>query len=177
MTRTVSVSVAAAIAEPITAPGYLLEIEFNPPVLLCSRGDVTVNGNDWQGWSFTVSGIGIDATSAKQTGTLTVSNRDFALSTLMLEQGVADRAISIWAFYGDAPADDDPVLIFSGVGAQGDIDTNSASVKIALRQEHDNVQFAPAHYITVEQGFSMLPPAGTIIQIGRTSYILEPDSF
>lgn len=177
MSRTLSTGMGSAVDATITTPGYLLEIEFSTPTRLCTRGDLTVLGNDWTGWGFSLSGFGIDATSAKQTGTISISNRDNDISTLILEEGISDRAVRIWKFYTDAPSDDDPVLIFDGVGAQSDIDTASGQIKITLRQARDAVQFAPAHYITAEQGFSMLPPAGTIITVGSTSFILEPESF
>lgn len=167
----------AAIAGPITEPGYLLEILWSTPVRLCTRGTLAVMGSTWTGWGFVVSGIGVDATSAKQGGSLTLSNRGYDISTLIFEEGIADIPVRIWTFYTDEPADADPVMLFDGVGAQADIDSQNNSVKVTLRQARDAVEYCPAHYITVEQGFSMLPPAGTIINVGLTSFVLEPDSF
>jgi hypothetical protein len=177
MTRTLSVSVSAQIGQPITAPGYLLEMLFSSPVRLCSRGDVTVLGNDWLAWGFAVTGIGVDATSASQGGALSIDNTELDISTLILEEGIADRSIRIYTFYGDDPQDDDPVLLFDGVGGDVEIDTNVTAIKVSLRQAKDGVQYAPAKYITVEQGFSMLPPPGTVIVFGGQSYVLQPESF
>lgn len=177
MPRTVSVSIDAAISQPITAPGYLLEMSFSSVIRLCSRGDLTVLGNDWLGWNFSVSGIGVDGTSGTQNGSLSISNTELDISTLILEEGIADRVIRVYKFYGDAPADNDPILLFEGVGGNTEIDTAASFVKVSLRQAKDSVQFAPSKYITVEQGFSMLPPPGTIIDFGGQSYILQPESF
>jgi hypothetical protein len=136
-----------------------------------------VLGNDWLGWSFTVAGIGVDGTSAVQNGSLSINNTELNISTLILEDGIADRRIRIHSFYGDDPDDADPVLLFDGVGGNVEIDTAAAALKVSLRQAKDSVQFAPSKYITVEQGFSMLPAPGTIIDFGGQSYILQPESF
>lgn len=177
MARTISATVEVAVNQPITAPGYLVEIEFSTPLRLSSRGNLNVLGNDWQRWGVGVTGIGVDSTSSMQSGSLNIANTDLIISTLVLEEGIADRPIHIFKFYGETPEDEDVILLFDGVGGETSIDTSSPLIKVSLRQARDGVQFAPAKYITVDQGFSMLPPAGTVIEFGGQTYILQPESF
>lgn len=177
MTRIVSAAVATAIAQPVTGPGYLVEIGFSTWVRLSSRGSLDVLGNHWSAWGLGITGIGVDATSAIQSGTLNIANTDLTMSTLILTEGISDKAINIYKFYGEHPADADVTMLFSGVGGEATIDTNSGMVSLKLRQARDSVQFAPAKYITVDQGFSMLPPAGTVIEFGGQTYVLRPEAY
>jgi hypothetical protein len=174
--RTISDHLETLVGAATTGPGYLVEIGFSTVLRLSTRGDINVLGNDWIGWKLSISGLSMDASNPLQQGTMTLSNAELVISTLVLEEGIADRSIRIYKFYGEEPEEDDPVVVFDGVGGRADIDTASAEVKVTLRQQRDQVQFAPSIYITVEQGFSMLPPAGTIIQFNGQSYILEPEA-
>lgn len=174
--RELSTGMAAAIAAPVTQPGYLIELLYSTPVRLCSRGDLTVLGNDWADYPFSLSGIDVDAVTPTQQGRISFGNADLMVSTLVLgPEGISDITINIWKFYGDAPDDADPLLIFSGVGGEATIDTANFKVDVSLRQAADRVQFAPNDYITVEAGFSLLPPAGKVLTFGKTEYTLQPE--
>ena len=165
--RTLSTATAAAVLGPITLPGYFVEILFTLPVRLCSRGSIvapiTWSGAAWTAWDIKLGGLIAYASQSVTSGSITLGNTDFSLSAIILNEGVADRVINIWKFYGDAPGATDPVQIFAGVGADVSSEPKRNAVTITLQQAGGKTSFIPRRYITNEQGFSVIPPEGKVI--------------
>jgi hypothetical protein len=107
----------------------------------------------------------------KQTGSLDLINTDLAYSALVLNEGVADRGVRIWKFYGDNPATLDPVSVFDGVADEADIGPDA--VHITLVGQNNKTLYAPRRFIGPGTGFNHLCPAGTKITWGGQTYILE----
>lgn len=175
MSRAISPGMTAEVARLITLPGLLVEIAFQPVLRLSSRGAVTWSGRSWIPWHIKSSGLGIDGSVSSQQGTLTLGNTDLEIGVLVLEQGVADRAIKVWTFYGDAPGADDPVQAFGGVGDSASIDPSNGTCQIALRPAQGVTLYSPRKFMTKEQGWNFLPASGSAITWGRVTITLKAE--
>lgn len=159
----------------ITEPGFLVEIDFDPPVCLSSRDTVSWNGAEWAPWHIRLAGLAFDGTASSQNGSLTLGNTDLSLSSAILLNGVSGRQIRIWAFYGADPDDADPVLIFSGIGDSAAIDPDSGMATITLQQEGGLTLYCPRTYINRASGHNYVPPVGTKITWGNEIFELKAE--
>lgn len=173
MSRALDSTLLDALAAPATRPGYFIEYLFSTPVRHCTRGTIEWNGNEWVAWDVRVSGIDVNGAQASQRGTLSIRDPDFAFSTLVLDEGISERPINIWKFYGDLPELGDAVQIFSGVGDSASIDAANARTELALAFAGGRTLSSPRRYITRDQGFSQLPAPGTIINWGGENFALR----
>jgi hypothetical protein len=156
-----------------TTPAFLVEMDFSTTLRLSSRGDQAWNGYTWTGGRlFSVSGLKWDG-KGQQSGALAIINSDLAYSALILNEGVADRRIRIWKFYGDNPAASDPVEVFYGVGDESDL-SDPDMVRISLVGDNTGTINAPVRFIGPGTGFNHITPAGTRITWGGQTYTLEP---
>lgn len=168
--RTLAAAVSVEHGKPITAPGYFVSVAFAATYRASTRGTITWDSQTWLGASCSVSGLALDGGPA-QDGALTFGDTDGVIAALALDEGVADRAVEVWAFHGSAPAAGDPVRIFSGVADGYRIDTERAIVTIGLKQAQ--VLFAPRLYISQASGFNWLPAAGTKLVWNGETYELK----
>src|SRR5574343_79503 len=123
MSRTLTAALTTEIGRDVTSPGYLVELGFATPVRLSSRGTMTWYGNTWTTWDVRVRGLAVESNGSTASGSLTLWNGDYTISALVLGEGVANRAVSIWKFYGDsALTTSDPVSVFVGVADDATID-------------------------------------------------------
>lgn len=173
MKKTISTALATEIAKPVTSPGYLVEINFSTPFRISSRGDINWDGKVWITWGFDVQNLDTDAARSSLQGSLNLLNTDLSLSTLVLNEGIADRSIKIWQFYGETPGLFDPQPYFFGAGDEAAIDPTSGRCTITLMQSGGVTLYAPRSYITREAGFNFLPAVGTIIHWGGEQFRLE----
>ena len=176
MTRTISGPLTTAIGLDVVSPGYLIEILFGTPLRLSTRGTLSWNSLTWTTWDARVQGLGIEAGRSSGTGSLVLGNADYSISALVLGEGVANRAVHVWKFYGESPALADPVHVFSGIADDAQIDPTRGIVTIDLVQANARALFAPRFYVTPEMGFSHLPPVGTVINWNDERYVLEAES-
>jgi hypothetical protein len=169
--RTLSAPTESATELTITRPGWLVEIGFNTPLRLSSRDDQTWNSQTWIGGRIKrLSGLSSDG-SGIQRGTLELINTDLVYSALVLGEGIADKTVKIWKFYGDNPAAGDPVAVFDG--AADDADIGPDAVRITLTGENVRTLYSPRRFIGAGTGFNHLRPVGTKINWGGQVYILE----
>lgn len=168
--RTLSTPTQTEVDKTSTSPGYLVEIGFSTTVRISSRADVSWNGSTWLASDVQIEGIGSDG-QGSQTGSLTLGNTDNVFGALVLNEGVAGRAIKIWAFYEGAIAAADPVQVFSGWGDEAEI--GLTEVRISLVSESLQSLISPRRFINKASGFNHLPSAGTIINWGGQAYKLE----
>lgn len=176
MTRTISAALTTAIGLDVVAPGYLVEIQFATPLRLSSRGTLSWSGNTWTAWDVRVQGLAADAGGSSASGSLLLGDADYTIAALALSEGVANRPVNVWKFYGDtAPATGDPVQVFAGVGDGVDLEPNRGMVTIRLVQTNARALFAPRFYITPEAGFTYLPAPGTVIDWDGERYVLESE--
>ena len=175
MTRTLSAPTTTAVGLDVVSPGYLVEINFATPLRLSTRGTLTWNSLTWTTWDFDVRGLAADSSGSTQGGSLTLWNGDYTISALVLGEGVANRAVNVYQFYGESPALADPVHIFAGVVDDAQLEPTNATVTLRLVQTNARALFAPRHYITPDSGFSYLPAAGTVISWDGQQYHLAEE--
>lgn len=168
---TLTSAAQAALTERVTCPIYLVEIDFDPTSRLSTHGDVSWNGEAWSGaQSLKVSGLTADGSGSGR-ATVLIGNADLAMGALVLNQGAADKAITIWGGDADALAAADPVLLFSGVIASAEV--SEAAVTFQCAAAGTRTQMSPRRYIGPSAGFNSLIPAGTKIRFGTSVYTLE----
>jgi hypothetical protein len=174
--RDLSAGYLTEAAKTVTLPGLLVEIEFaspTAPLRVSSRGDVTWDGKIFVEWGFRSDGLETDGAQATVSGQLVFDDPTLALTTLVLQNAIADRPIRVWPFYGAAPGLFDPLYLFEGVGDDAAIDPTTGRVTISIMQGGGSTLFAPRTYITRENGFNWITPRGTIIPWAGEVYILE----
>jgi len=169
--RTLSAALLAALASTVTKPGFLVKIGFATPIYLSSRGAVTYDGHTYTAADIELTGLGADP-KGDQRGTLRIGNTDLAIGVIILNEQNADWDITVYVFDAAATATADIVEIFNGTGNGAALDERWASID--LTSGSTSTQFLPAEYITAEQGFSFLPPAGMRIATPAGIYTLEP---
>lgn len=174
--RTLASTLLDALGQPVTQPGYLIEILFATPFRVSSRGSISWGGNSWGAFDVRVQGLGIDGSTSSQTGSLTFGNDDHLMSALVLNEGVAGRPITVWMFSGEEPEDADPVVLFSGIGDDVAGNPTQGQLTINLAQQAAQTLFCPRRRITADQGFNFLPPAGTLIVWNMETFELKSDS-
>lgn len=163
MSRSLTAAVQTELANAATTPAYFVEILFSTPLRLSSRETLTWSGNSWLAWDVRVAGLNADAASSTVDGRLTLGDADNTLAALVLGEGIADRVINVWKFYGSVPAAADPVQVFAGVGDEADINPDDGQVTIGLVQRGGTTLYSPRRYITRAEGFNFLPATGSLL--------------
>lgn len=82
---------ATEVTKPVTRPLWLVEIHYDPIIRLSSRGDVTLDGETFQG-----ANIDVDLRSRR----LIIFNEDLQWSSAFLA-GTAGIQVNIWKSYVD----------------------------------------------------------------------------
>lgn len=162
--RTLTTATQTATEQTITAPAFLVEIVWGTIIRLSSRADQSWGGNSWTGGRLGRVQVG-------EAGSIELINSDLAYSALVLNEGAADIGCRIWKFYGDNPAEDDPVLVFDGVTDGADIGPDR--VRLTLARQSARTLFSPRRFIGPMTGFNHLRPAGSKATWGGQTYILE----
>jgi len=142
---------ASLLSSPVTLPGYLIEVDFDPPRYWSTRGPQLWGGKTWvsHAWQFSVD-------------KLTLPGGDPNMTALILAQGVVGRQVRVWVFYGSFVDDTNTELLFDGVcdGAPNLVDP----IDLKLFDQAIPVLFAPRQRIRPELGFSVLPQKGVKVQ-------------
>lgn len=174
MTRTLSTPTSDAAIALVTQPGVLVEIGFDTPLRLSSRGTVAALGNTWTAWQVQVGGISFDPAKPATGGTLVLGDHDQSISALVLGEGVAGVDVRVWRYFASAIDDPDPVMVFAGIA--GSASGGAArSVQISLLAREASVLFSPRRYMNAATGFSALPAAGKKLTFNGQLYTLQPE--
>lgn len=174
--RTLTTAMQDGVDAAVTLPGFFIEILFSSPLRVSTRGEMDWNGSTWVELGAQVTGLSEDGTQSSQSASASFEDDDQTMSALVLGEGVAGRSVRIWKFYGDSPDAADPVQRFDGVCDTASGDPESGRVSISFVQPADKVLYSPRRRVTREQGFSVLPPKGTLIRWGGQQFKLEGDS-
>jgi hypothetical protein len=173
VTRTVTAALTTEVGKDVTSPGYFVEVGFATPLRLSSRGTMSWSGNTWTTWDVRVRGLSTESGGSTAGGSIVLANGDYTISALVLNEGVANRAVKVWQYYGDsALTASDPVQVFVGVADDATIDPTSGTVTLQLVQTNAAALFAPRFYVTPETGFSFLPAPGTVVDWDGERYVL-----
>lgn len=159
-------SFSTGAALPITKPGYLVELGFNPVLRFSTRGDQTFGGQLYVGSMIAQYDVG-----SKR---LTLLNPDNAISAIVLAEGVADRYARVWQFYGDAANTNATMVVFDGF-IDGAPVISAAKVTLSLYNESAGALFSPRFRINYQNGFRVLPVPGLKLEWNDATFILEPE--
>ena len=162
LTTTTKTATQAAI----TTPAYFVQIDWPVIIRLSSRGNQVWNGHTWTGGR-----LGATHVSANG-GSIELINTDLAYSAMVLNDGAADIACKIFAFYLDNPGVNDVSIVFDGA-IDGAPSINKDKVTITLVETNRKTLYSPRRFIGQSSGFNHLSPNGKRINWGGQTYILE----
>lgn len=165
--RTLSSTLITELGLTVTRPGYLVSVGFSTPQYYSTLGDVTWGGHTWTGTSLNVSGLKRSVGVAR-TASLAFADSDLSIGAIVLNEGIADREIRIYAVY--AGAADDAVLELIAAGDACEITPKGVTLNVVGFSTH-RVQM-PRRYISADTGFNVLQPWGTPISINGQPYYL-----
>lgn len=160
--RTLSAGLLVELGLIVTRPGYLVQIDFSTPLYLSSLGDISWDGHTWAAADVKVAGL-----KSGQGGTISFGNALLDYGALVLNEGVADRGIKIYAVWAGVV---EPVCEFDGVGDSSEVGDR---VSISLSEQGSRSLYSPRRFINASTGFNTLLPAGTRLTLGQQTYILE----
>jgi hypothetical protein len=166
--KSLSSALAAALAAPVQRPALLVEIAFSGMVRWTSADTLTWNGYTWSPRNIRLDGL--QTGPLQVSGTLVIGNADDEIGTLVLSQGVQDRAVRIWAYDAAATSAGDVVWLADAVAAGGQV--SASEVRIPLRHKAD-LLYSPQTYINEAAGFTQLMPGGTVLRINGVDMRLE----
>lgn len=156
MGRGLPASFETAVAQPITGPYYLVLLGWDTPAAYSSIGNLTFI------IPWTAANLEVNLGPRPR---LTFFNEDLAFGNLVMAQGTAGRAVTIYqGDQGDANHPS-PVMVFSGV--MGPADIQDATVTIECKQYDPTKNF----YIA-KPTFNHLPKAGTRIETASGDVII-----
>lgn len=166
--KSLSGALSAALGAPVQQPALLVQIAFATVRRWSSFATVTWNGYSWTREAISLDSLSVEA--LRVSGSLVVNNGDDVIATLVLGEGIADRAISIWAYDAAASALGDVVHLCDAVGAGAAV--NGRSVTIGLRSPSEFMQ-SPRTFVGPAAGFNNLLPSGAVIKVGSLGLQLE----
>lgn len=167
--RTLTGTLIAELGLTVTRPGYLVSIGFSTPQYYSTLGNVTWGGDTWLATSLKVEGLQ-RTTKTGRAALLRFGDADQAMAALTLNEGVADRAVRIYAVY--AGASGDAVLELSGVGDACEINQDVAISVVEFAAIKAQL---PRRRISKESGFNTMIPSGTGMWINGSIYFLVRD--
>lgn len=165
--KSLSSALSAALGAPVQRPAVLIELAFSPVKRWSSYADLTWAGQSWTQEDVSVEGLQVEALALS--GTLRLGNGDGAMASLVLAQGVQDRAVRIWGYDAAATATGDVVWLADGVCTAARIGLDAVTVELRHPAEYT---LAPRTFVTAA-AFAPLLPAGTVLKINGQSLTLE----
>ena len=164
--RSLSSELLTELGLTVTRPGYLVFIDFSSPLYLSTMGDITYDGHTWVGADIRVQGLGKDERGESR-GSLSIGNALLDYGALVLNEGVADREVKVYAVWAGVV---EPVEEFSGVGDGCEVGDR---VTLTLASQGTRALYSPRRFINQSTGFNTLLPTGAKVTIGQQTYILE----
>lgn len=165
---TLSSALSAALGAPVQRPAYLLQAGFATVRRWSSHATVTWDGNTWTQHDMNVENLQVQALAVR--GTIVLGNGDDIAGTLILAEGVQDRAMTIYGYDAGATGAADVVLLARAVGATAEVGPMDARISLRHRTEF---QQAPRTYVNAAAGFKTLLPAGTVLRINGVDIKLD----
>ena len=167
MARTLDSTLAAAVAQAGTAPGWLIEIGTPTPLRYATRGTLSYDGATWLGGA-TLFGVG-DAglTSGVRLG---LPNSDNAASALALTDLLRDVPVTLAAYYDVAGTGYAEVIAELRIDAVEEIGPMQVMFALASPAQ------AASHLPDVVLGPPLcrhIPPPGTVIAWSGTTITIE----
>lgn len=164
--RTLDATTEAEIAKAVTSPGYLVEIDTQPPVRFSTRGSLVYDGNLYLDGA-SVRKVAPGASKAE----IQIPNHDNAASALVLGYGLEDVAVRIYAIHGDAPTARD--LLWSGVIDGAELSTRWARLTCSAAARSGG---AVPDIVIAPPLCNHLPAPGTSFLWNGEKYVLQASS-
>lgn len=160
---------AASLSDTLTAPIYLVKLNFSIPFYLSSGPEVSWDGATWQEEGIVVRRVEVD-TLGRAAISLAISNLDRIMGQLVLGQPTKDRFVQVYAYYPSGSAGAiDPIFLVDGV-----IDGASVGEVVSFRVISKSAWFGSTpRLICGPPTFNHLPPDGTILRWGYNELILK----
>ena len=168
--RTLTTAMTNATAATVRLPGYFVEIGFTSPLRMSSRGQITWNSLTWLAYDVTIQSLVVNSSTSDIDATLVIGNADMSLGVSIMNYGIVDRTLKIWAYYGDTPALADPVLMFDGRVSAFDV-ASDVSVRLQCSTQA-SVLYCPRTYLDAAAGFNYLPANNQYIWFHAERYQL-----
>lgn len=172
MPRDTSAAFDAEIDKPITAVGYLMQINASQTLRWCDIGDQTYMGFPWVDVDMEIKGLRWEIDRDVEFS-FEVSNLDNAVAAIFLTEQMADVTVDLWQFARGALADGDAVHIARCV-------IDSCRIKPDRMEASCSGQasmsaFSPRRRIDSTNGFKFALPRGTVIQWGGETFVTEQE--
>lgn len=107
---TLSPEQEAAVAGPVTAPQFLIEIELDQPYFFSTRADVTVDGNTYVAGAVQLGRVSHDSAE------LMINNHDYRHTGNALDGAYLRSPVRVlWAYDQDADPAPAPIVLFEGI--------------------------------------------------------------
>lgn len=170
--RPIASDLKAELTQQHVRPVHLVAINFDGTwFYVTDELEQSYSGN-----TYTAAGVRMGqfawTQEGEQTGTLFLMNENNIASALVLNTGIADRAIKIWKRYRKADGSlTTPELVVTGVGDEVDIQPDEVAVKVVTSRSRS--LFAPRKYYKAANGFRYLPVPGTVITLKNERFVLE----
>lgn len=169
--RSLPAGLETRVASRYTEPGYLVAIHYPTQIVrMSSRGTLSCQGETWVKQLLEISGLGSNG-GGEAKGEIRLGNLDNAMAALFMTEGVKGRRVQVWLFDGDAPADDEIVLVFDGSADAPRLAVDRAQV--ALVADRASVMTLPRGVISPAHGFTHQTASGTVFSWGTQTIRLE----
>lgn len=168
MPRTLDSDALAALADPVTAPGYLIAITSTAGQVLrySTRGTIEHDGQTWIGGGRIVRQSPTDWDVA-------MPNHDNAASALALGSELDHATANVWAYLGQATPPQ-AILLFEGYVNEV-LRITAATVEFSLAAVTLGRSWLP-DILLAPPLLNHLPPPGTAISWGGKTYYLEANA-
>jgi hypothetical protein len=181
MSLILSIRMQEEVSRTITHPGFLLEIGFDSPLRISSRGLKTWDGKTWKPMSFldsktTAAVIGTFEERGESTMEgqvqINTTNREFSIQCRV--EKVVGREIRIWILDGDDPdpAFEDPLLVFDGLVRSAELGNYSYATLSVTTQRLD-AMFSPREFYNETGGYTTTAAEDKIVLFNQAEYRLN----
>lgn len=164
--KSLSGLISAALGAPVTKPAVLVQVDFAAVRRWSSHGTISWGGNTWTAVGMRVDDLAVGVLAVS--GSLLMSNVDDVIGTLVLAEGVKDRAITIYGY--DAAEPTEVVWLASAVGARAQVDPRQVRIDLRHRAEFT---VAPRTFVDAAAGFTQMLPSGTVMRINGVDVRLD----
>lgn len=160
------------IAEQQTTPFFIVKIEFPTGTGYYSESwEVDFEGNTYIEGAIRLEKFNWTGDSV-QSGRIALLNENDAATALVLNNTIQETPITIYQVYRRAVGTYTTPLIYArGVLSGANISPKESVIGVLTSRAE--TQFVPTAYFTSEEGYSALPPSGTVVQWNGEKYVLE----
>ena len=171
MSRTLSAGQQAEIIKPVTAPLYLVELQFNTPKYYSSRQELTIGAVTYEANKLISTKLSVSAKGIV-TGTISISNIDLAMGATALAETLQGKTCKVSTSH---TTDSSLLLANTEVLLEGEvIGVSSISEKeviLNISSVNANIMYTPRIYCAPNL-FNHAIPVGTLITWGDSTYEL-----